>query len=126
MFLLTYETLRRTKLSATRVAEPGAAENVARHVGPGSDRRAPGTAPVGPEAPFPPGCPFSCTAGHENHEPLSAREVTQRWDVPHLENVLLAPRVRVGTFSRVAILGRRVSDKRATATKKAVGTPGGG
>jgi hypothetical protein len=49
-----------------------------------------------------------------------------RWDVPLLENVLLTPRSCVGTFSRVAILGERASEKRATATKKAVETPEGG
>jgi hypothetical protein len=70
--------------------------------------------------------PFSCTAGHENHGPRSVRERAQRWDVPLLENVLLAPRSRVGTFSRVAILGRRVTEKCVTATEKAVETPGGG
>jgi hypothetical protein len=41
-----------TRFSARRVAEPGAAEKVAQSVGPGSDRRSPGTAPVGPVRPW--------------------------------------------------------------------------
>jgi hypothetical protein len=116
----------RARSSETRVAEPGAAEKVARHVGPRSDRRAPGTAATGPGRIAPPIRPFSCSAEHGNHVPRGAREGTQRWDVPLLENVLLTPRSCVGTFSRVAILGERASEKRATATKKAVETPEGG
>jgi hypothetical protein len=53
--------------SETRVAEPGAAENVLRRVGPGSDRRSPGTAPVGPATRLTPLRPFSYTSEHENH-----------------------------------------------------------
>jgi hypothetical protein len=49
-----------------------------------------------------------------------------RRDVPLLENVLLTPRSRVGTFSRVAIPGSGAPEKRVTATKQAVETPGGG
>jgi hypothetical protein len=51
------------RFSATRVAEPGAAEKVTRRVGLGSDRRAPGTAPAGPKTGHPPLRPFSCIAG---------------------------------------------------------------
>jgi plasmid stabilization system protein ParE len=116
----------RGRFSATRVAEPGAAENVARRVGPQRDRRSPGTAATGPGRTAPQLRPFSCSPEHESYVPCSAREGTQRWDVPLLENVLLAPRSRVGTFSRVAILGRRVTEKCVEATKQAVETPGGG
>jgi hypothetical protein len=116
----------RTRFPAARVAEPGAAEKVARHVGPESNRRAPGTAPVGPDRNASPLRPFSRTTGPENHVLCGARGVAQRWDVPLLENVLLPPRTRAGTFSRVAILGKRVTEKRATATKQAVETPEGG
>jgi hypothetical protein len=43
-----------------------------------------------------------------------------------LENVPHTLRGCMGTFSRVAILGKRVTEKRATATKQAAETPGGG
>jgi hypothetical protein len=105
---------------------PGAAEEAPLCVEPASDRRAPGTAPVGPKRNASPLHPFSCPAGPENLVPLGVRAVTQRWDVPLLENVLLTPRTCVGTFSRVAILGRRVTENRETGTKKAVETLGGG
>jgi hypothetical protein len=59
----------RARFSETRVAEPGAAENVARSVWPESDRRSPGTAPVGHATRLTPLRPFSCTAGPENHGP---------------------------------------------------------
>jgi hypothetical protein len=108
------------------MAEPGAAEKVARRVGLESDRRPPGTAATGPGRTAPPLRSFSCSAEHENHVRRCVRERAQRWDVPLLENVPLAPRSRVGTFSRVAILGRRVTEKGATATEKAVETTGGG
>jgi hypothetical protein len=61
-----------------------------------------GTAPVGPATRLTPLRSFSYTPEHENHGPRRAREFAHRRDVPLLENVLLTPRSRVGTFSRGA------------------------
>jgi hypothetical protein len=57
---------------------PGAAENVAQRVGPGGDRRSPGTAATGPGRTAPPLLPFSCSAKHENHVPCGAGEIAPR------------------------------------------------
>jgi hypothetical protein len=68
----------RTRFPVTRVAEPGAAENVLRRVGPGNDRRAPGSAPVGHDRNASPLRPFSCAKGPENHVLRGARDGAQR------------------------------------------------
>jgi CheY-like chemotaxis protein len=114
------------RFSESRVAKPVVAEEVATCRRPKRHRRNDWHRAVGPKARLQPLRPFSCSARPENHGPRCVRERTQRWDVPLLENVLLTPRSCVGTFSRVAILGKRASEKRATATKKAVETLGGG
>jgi hypothetical protein len=57
---------------------PGAAEEVSLRVEPMSDRRAPGTAPVGPDRNPLPWRPFSPSTGPENHVPRSARHTLHR------------------------------------------------
>jgi hypothetical protein len=68
---------------------------------------------------------ITCSAGRVILVFCAARDGAQRWDVPLLENVLLALRTREGTFSRVAILEKRVTEKCVPGTRKAVETTGG-
>jgi hypothetical protein len=124
---------------------PGAAEKVARRVGPGSARRAPGTAPVGPATRLTPLRPFSYTPEHGNHGPRSARELAHRRACRQrltrgtrgtgAGHPPVALRAEAGCpiFSGARLPHARdgehlggLPEKRATATEQAAETPGGG
>jgi hypothetical protein len=72
----------------------------------------------------PAGARISCSAGLVILGPRGAREKAQRWDVSRFDILPLALG-SISKMSNLAILGKRVTEKRATVTRKAVETTGG-